>query len=80
LKPGMNLDVEDASGQRVILARIGQTGSEPVLMVNRKGQVLVALIEPSDPFPAFHGRGGNRGAGSRGNRVRDVVKLRLTAE
>lgn len=79
LKAGMQLDVEESSGQRTILTRLGAGPAEPVLMVNRKGQVLVALVEPSDPFPAFHGRGGNRGQSGRANRIRDVVRLRLTS-
>jgi hypothetical protein len=30
----------------------------PVLLVNRRGQVLLTLVDPADPFPRFHGQGG----------------------
>lgn len=78
VKAGMQLDVEEQNGRRTIFARFGEKDGEPVLMVNRKGQVLIALIEPDNPFPAFHGRGGNRGQGARADRIRGVTKLRLT--
>jgi hypothetical protein len=76
----MQLEVEASDGQRTIFTRFGDTlAEEPVLMVNRKGQVLIALVQPDDPFPAFHGRGGNRGQSARANRIRGVTKLRLTS-
>lgn len=30
----------------------------PVLSLNRRGDVLVGLVSPDDPFPDFHGKGG----------------------
>jgi hypothetical protein len=30
----------------------------PVLTVNRRGEVMVEMIEAGDPFPGYHGRGG----------------------
>jgi hypothetical protein len=30
----------------------------PVLSVNRRGEVIVGLASPDQPFPAYHGRGG----------------------
>ncbi|MBE7453818.1 MAG: hypothetical protein HS111_34610 [Kofleriaceae bacterium] len=30
----------------------------PVLLVNRRGQALLTLVDPADPFPRFHGQGG----------------------
>lgn len=81
VRPGTELEVEEEDGTRTIFARIGAPEeNEPALMVNRKGQVLIVLIDPDNPFPAFHGRGGNRGQGGRANRVRGVVGLRLTSE
>jgi hypothetical protein len=81
LQPGMLLEVEQTNGTRTTFAQLAQPGegNEPVLMVNRKGQVLIALVAPDNPFPAFHGRGGNRGKGGAANRIRDVTKLRLTS-
>lgn len=81
VKAGMQLEVEERSGRRTLFARLGEeTGGEPVLMVNRKGQVLIALVEPDNPFPAFHGRGGNRGQSARANRIRGVTTLRLISQ
>jgi hypothetical protein len=80
LTPDMEIEVEQADGTRTILAHPGDTEAqlEPVLMVNRKGAVLVALVDRSNPFPAFHGRGGNRGQGGpKENRIRGVTRLRL---
>jgi hypothetical protein len=30
----------------------------PVLMANLRGDVVAAMVEPADPFPAYHGQGG----------------------
>ena len=30
----------------------------PVLMANLRGDVVAAMVEPGDPFPAYHGQGG----------------------
>jgi hypothetical protein len=35
--------------------------AEPVLVVSRRGEVIAAVIEPGDPFPQYHGRGGRLG-------------------
>lgn len=32
--------------------------SVPVLLVNRRGQALLTIVDPVDPFPRFHGQGG----------------------
>lgn len=33
-------------------------GREPVLYLTRRGEVIVAALDPKDPFPRFHGQGG----------------------
>ena len=30
----------------------------PVLMANLRGDVVAAMVDPKDPFPAYHGQGG----------------------
>lgn len=30
----------------------------PVLLVNRRGNALLTIVDPQDPFPRFHGEGG----------------------
>ncbi len=34
------------------------TKPQPVLTLNRRGEVGAAMIDPNDPFPDYHGRGG----------------------
>jgi len=46
-----------------------------VLRSNRKGQTVLDQVDPNDPFPARHGRGGNRGRS--GTSIRGVTGLRL---
>ncbi len=73
------LVVEQADGQRVVIP-LGNTDSAApniALILNRKGEVLVAALDPEDPFPAFHGRGGNRGRGMGEQWVRQPSWLRL---
>ena len=33
-------------------------GAVPVLLLNRRGQVVLTVIDPASPFPGFHGQGG----------------------
>ena len=33
-------------------------GLEPVLFLTRRGEVIVAALNPKDPFPGHHGQGG----------------------
>ena len=80
-RPDAVLEVEGADGVKTVFTRPAQTigGREPVLALNRRGEILVALMGADDPFPAFHGRGGNRGReGDPLQRIHDVVRLRLT--
>ena len=52
----------------------------PVLVVTRRGEVVAAMIEPDDPFPAYHGRGGR--LGRRGDalpRIAGVTRIRVAA-
>jgi hypothetical protein len=50
----------------------------PVLSLNRRGEVVVEVISPDDPFPDFHGKGGrlNR-PGDPQPRVAAPTKLRV---
>jgi hypothetical protein len=34
---------------------------EPVLVVSRRGEVIATLLDPSQPFPPYHGWGGRLG-------------------
>jgi len=52
----------------------------PTLSLNRRGDVVVGLVAPDDPFPDYHGRGGrlNRPA-DRLPRLYGPTRLRITA-
>jgi hypothetical protein len=60
--------------------RTGGTPTEPtpVLSLNRRGEVVVEVISPDDPFPDFHGKGGrlNR-PGDPQPRVAAPTKIRI---
>lgn len=47
-----------------------------VLRSNRRDEPLLVRIDPRDPFPAHHGRGGSRGRpGGTPDRIRDVARI-----
>jgi hypothetical protein len=53
-------------------------GLEPVLFLTRRGEVIVAALDPKDPFPKFHGQGGRlHRAGDSMPRVASVAKLEI---
>jgi hypothetical protein len=73
--PEALIEVEDAQGVRVVVAQPSDLteGREPVVTVNRAGELRMALVRPDeDVFASFHGRGGNRGRGGEPGRVREV--------
>lgn len=81
LRDGAELEITAKDGVKRVFGDLRKPagGREPVLALNRRGEVLIALMKPDDPFPPFHGRGGNRGrAPEEETRVRDVTKIRLT--
>ncbi|MEO8701702.1 MAG: hypothetical protein ABI867_16770 [Kofleriaceae bacterium] len=54
-------------------------GLEPVLYLTRRGDVIVAALDPKDPFPRWHGEGGRlHRAGDSSPRVAPVAKLTIT--
>ncbi len=73
---GATVEVEDAQGQRVVLAQPSDlvAGLVPVVTVNRAGELRMALArnDGDEIFASFHGRGGNRGRGGEPGRVREV--------
>ena len=80
-RPRTVIEIETEPGRvrtRFVDPAAQEDGRELALTVNRKGEAVVALVDPGDPFPAFHGRGGNRGReGEPAERLRDVRALRL---
>lgn len=54
-------------------------GLEPVLFLTRRGEVVVAAVDPKDPFPRYHGQGGRlHRAGDPMPRLNQVAKLAIT--
>jgi hypothetical protein len=54
-------------------------GLEPVLFLTRRGEVMVAAVDPKDPFPRYHGQGGRlRRGGDPMPRVAPVARLAVT--
>ena len=61
---GPNAAVE-AVGHAGISVRFASTGPsdalEPVLFLTRRGEVVVTMVDPTHPFPDYHGQGGRLG-------------------
>lgn len=54
------------------------TEPAPVLALTRRGEVVVAVVRPSEPFPEYHGRGGGQQRpGDPLPRLQAVTKLRV---
>ena len=80
-REGARLESYDAEGTKTDIERPfrPEGGFVWVLRPNKKGEAQLTLVDPKDPVPGFHGRGGNRGrAGDPAQqRVRKVTRLRL---
>lgn len=68
------------TGERGIVLELPEPTpeAEPVLVVSRRGEAIAAVIEPHDPFPQYHGRGGR--LGRRGDplpRIDGVTKITI---
>jgi hypothetical protein len=55
------------------------TDPQPVLMINRRGEVIATMLAPSAPFPSYHGEGGRLGRpGDPRPHVAPVARLRVS--
>jgi len=80
LPDGATVEVERTDGVKVTLPARSADGHEAAIELDRRGEVLFAVLRADDPFPAFHGRGGNRGRpGDPLTRIRDLKRLRVTS-
>jgi hypothetical protein len=53
----------------------------PAVMLNRRGELFANMIDPADPFPAFHGQGGRLARpGDPSTRIAGVKKIRAYVE
>jgi hypothetical protein len=58
-RPGVVIDAVGDKGLGLEMHPTAGSGDPvPVLSLNRRGEVVVELVAPDDPFPDFHGKGG----------------------
>ena len=55
--PGTVVEAAAKPGVAVRFDHPTPDGLEPVLFLTRRGEVIVAALDPKDPFPKFHGQG-----------------------
>ena len=76
---GTVVEAAGPTGVAVKFAEPTPDGLEPVLYLTRRGDLVVAAVDPKDPFPRFHGQGGRmHRAGDALPRVSPVAKLVIT--
>jgi hypothetical protein len=76
--PGV-VEATSPAGVSVKFAHPTPDGLEPVLFLTRRGEVIVAALDPKDPFPRYHGQGGRlHRAGDQMPRIGPVSKLDIT--
>jgi hypothetical protein len=59
--PTSSVEAVSKAGVTVRYAASGEGGLEPVLLLTRRGDVVVAAMDPAKPFPDYHGQGGRLG-------------------
>lgn len=78
---GTVVEAGSTSGVAVKFAHPTAEGLEPVLFLTRRGEVIVAAVDPKDPFPKYHGQGSRlRRPGDTMPRVAPVTKLAVTTK
>lgn len=71
----------EAVGKAVTVryAATADGGLEPAILLTRRGEVVVAAVDPTHPFPDYHGQGGRLGRpGDPMPHVGRVLELRVT--
>jgi len=76
---GTVIEASSPSGVSLKLVHPTADGLEPVLFLTRRGDVIVSAVDPKDPFPEYHGRGGRlHRAGDQLPHVGPVAKLAIS--
>jgi hypothetical protein len=58
-RPGAFVEARGPTGISIRVPRPdGEAAPQPVLFFTRRGDVVVSMVDPDDPFPGYHGRGG----------------------
>lgn len=55
---GAIVEASSPTGVSIKITHPTTDGLEPVLILTRRGDVLVSALDPKDPFPRYHGQGG----------------------
>jgi hypothetical protein len=77
--PGTLIEASSPSGVSLKLAHPMGDGLEPVLYLTRRGELIVAALDPKQPFPRYHGQGGRlHRAGDQLPHVAPVARLAIT--
>lgn len=77
--PPGTVEASSPTGVSVKFTHPTADGLEPVLFLTRRGEVIVAALDPKDPFPRYHGQGGRlHRSGDQMPRVGPVSKLEIT--
>ena len=78
-RPGAAIEARGNGGIsiRVVTPRAAEE-PQPVLFLTRRGDAVVTLVDPADPFPGYHGQGGQlRRQGDPLPRLSGVVALAI---
>jgi hypothetical protein len=80
-QPGTALEATGPGGVSISLrAPASDREPQPAIILNRRGDVAVAMVDPGEPFPDYHGRGGRlKRPGDPLPRVSPVVALRVSS-
>lgn len=76
---GSTVEASSSTGVSVKFSQPTPEGLEPVLYLTRRGEVVVAAVDPKEPFPRYHGQGARlHRPGDTMPRVAQVTKLAIT--
>jgi hypothetical protein len=77
--PGSVVEAFGPNGVSVSFAHPTTDGLEPVVFLTRRGDAIFSAVDPKDPFPGFHGRGGRlHRPGDSMPRVNSITRLEIT--
>lgn len=77
--PSASVEAVGKAGVTVKYAATAEGGLEPALLLTRRGEVVIGAVDPTHPFPDYHGQGGRLGRpGDPMPHVGKVVALRVT--